>query len=236
MFKLTIGEMNCAVSDFEHDTFCFYTFDARKDIFNLNDGDNGLVRFVQSVNPSDTTIQDSINIVQTICAEGRHTTDIETSLGMYGVSFPAISTDGALLCYCENLICIVLSVIRYLSINKYKFMLCAHCGKPFCVPICHETSNTKYCKRLSPCVLSDKLSYTHLPCEQAVRNIQQQLGRMRKRIYDSLYNSLEMPLTSGRNITEFLCKCDRFQGVSVQVFNDYYAFLNEKLIERGPLV
>ena len=74
MFKLTIGEMNCAVSDFEHDTFCFYTFDARKDIFNLNDGDNGLVRFVQSVNPSDTTIQDSINIVQTICAEGRHTT------------------------------------------------------------------------------------------------------------------------------------------------------------------
>ena len=41
MFKLTIGEMNCAVSDFEHDTFCFYTFDARKDIFNLNDGDNG---------------------------------------------------------------------------------------------------------------------------------------------------------------------------------------------------
>lgn len=117
MFKLTIGEMNCAVSDFEHDTFCFYTFDARKDIFNLNDGDNGLVRFVQSVNPSDTTIQDSINIVQTICAEGRHTTDIETSLGMYGVSFPAISTDGALLCYCENLICIVLSVIRYLSIT-----------------------------------------------------------------------------------------------------------------------
>lgn len=115
-------------------------------------------------------------------------------------------------------------------------MLCAHCGKPFCVPICHETSNTKYCKRLSPCVLSDKLSYTHLPCEQAVRNIRQQLGRMRKRIYDSLYNSLEMPLTSGRNITGFLCKCDRFQGVSVQVFNDYYAFLNEKLIERGPLV
>lgn len=51
MFKLTIGEMNCAVSDFEHDTFCFYTFDARKDIFNLNDGDNGLVRFVQSVKP-----------------------------------------------------------------------------------------------------------------------------------------------------------------------------------------
>lgn len=120
MFKLTIGEMNCAVSDFEHDTFCFYTFDARKDIFNLNDGDNGLVRFVQSVNPSDTTIQDSINIVQTICAEGRHTTDIETSLGMYGVSFPAISTDGALLCYCENLICIVLSVIRYLSIMRQR--------------------------------------------------------------------------------------------------------------------
>ena len=71
MFKLTIGEMNCAVSDFEHDTFCFYTFDARKDIFNLNDGDNGLVRFVQSVNPSDTTIHDSINIVQTSCAEER---------------------------------------------------------------------------------------------------------------------------------------------------------------------
>lgn len=48
MFKLTIGEMNCAVSDFEHDTFCFYTFDARKDIFNLNDGDTGL-RFCKFV-------------------------------------------------------------------------------------------------------------------------------------------------------------------------------------------
>ena len=112
-------------------------------------------------------------------------------------------------------------------------MLCAHCGKPFCVPICRATSNAKYCKRLSPCILSDELSYTHLPCEQAVRNIRQQLARMRKTIYNSLYNSLEMQFTGAGIIAEFLCECDRFQGNSVQVFNDYYAFLNKKLIERG---
>ena len=233
MFKLTIGKNGCVVSDFEQSPYCFYPFNAETEVFDIDDSNNGLVQFMRAANPSDNTLQDAIDVIYSICREERYKRDIETTLGIYGVAFPVIDEKGALMCYCENIICVVLSVVRYLAVNNYKFLLCAHCGKPFCVRISQETSATKYCKRNSPCVLADNLSYTHLPCEQAVRNIKQQLSRMKQRCYNALYNSSEYPRTSGKNITDFLIECDSYSGKTVNTFKKYYDFLSSKLKENG---
>lgn len=127
------------------------------------------------------------------------------------------------------------NVVRpYLAVNNYKFLLCAHCGKPFCVPISRKTSRVKFCKRNSPCVLAPHLNYTHLTCEQAVRNIRQQLARMKKRLYNSHYNSgLEFVRTDGRNIEDFLLKCDEYSSTSVSELKEYYDYLNSEIQERG---
>ena len=233
MFKLTIGKGGCVVSDFEQSRYCFYSFNAETEVFDIEDSNNGLVRFMMEANPSDNTLQDAVNAIYSICKEELYERAIEATLGMHHVTFPAIDEKGALMCYCENIVCVVLSVVRYLAVNKYKFSLCAHCEKPYCVRISQKTSATKYCKRNSPCVLTPHLKYTHLPCEQAVRNIRQQLSRMKERYYNSLYNSLDFSRTGGNNVTDFLIECDSFGGITVDAFIKYYEFLKRKLQERG---
>ena len=234
MFRLTIGKNGCVVSDFEQSPYCFYTFDAETEIFDIDKNDNGLVQFMMTANPSDNTLQDAINTIHTICKEERYEAAIEPTLGMYGVAFPVIDEKGALMCNCENLVCVVLSVVRYLAVNNYKFLLCAHCGKPFCVPISRKTSRVKFCKRNSSCVLAPHLNYTHLTCEQAVRNIRQQLSRMKKRLYNSHYNSgLGFVRTNGRNIEDFLSKCGEYSSTSVNELKEYYDFLKSEIQKRG---
>lgn len=233
MFKLTIGNNGCVISDYEQSPFCFYAFDAEIEIFNIDDKNNGLVQFMQSENPADNSLQDAVQAIYSICKDKYYIRDIETTLGMYGVSFPVIDEKNALMCYCNNMVSVVLSIVRYLAVHNYKFLLCEHCGRPFCVPVSRKISRKKYCSRNSPCVLADNLSYTHLPCEQAVRNIKQQLSRMKKRCYNALYNSSEYPRTSGKNVTDFLIECDSYSGETVNTFKKYYDFLSSKLKENG---
>lgn len=235
MFKLTIGKNGCVISDFDQSPYCFYAFNAETEIFDI-DSNNGLVQFMKAANSSDDTLQDAIDAIYTICRENRCQKAIETTLGMYGVTFPTIDEKGALLCNCENIICVVLSVVRYLSANNYKFLLCAHCGKPFCIPISRKTSRMKFCKRKSPCILATNapnLNYTHLSCADGRKNARQQISRMKKRIRNSIDVSKENQLAGGAVLADFLIKCDNYDNTSASGLKEYYDFLNSEIQKRG---
>jgi len=78
---------------------------------------------------------------------------------------------------CYSLADAVFSILHFLALGRYKFKKCLHCGKYFAT----QTDKQKYCLRNSPYP-----GYTHLNCEQAVRNISQDFKRSYKRIYNNL--------------------------------------------------
>lgn len=80
---------------------------------------------------------------------------------------------------CHTLTEVFFAIWHYLIFHNYtKFNQCKHCGRYF------ATSNLrqKYCENMSP-----YQNFTHLDCEQAVRNILQKCSRKKKKIYDKLY-------------------------------------------------
>lgn len=236
MFRLTIGKGGCVISDFEQSPYCFYTFDAETEIFDIDSNGNGLIKFMKSAKPSDDTLQEAIEAIYFICKEHRYEKDIETTLGMYGVPFPVIDEKGALMCNCENIICVVLSVVRYLAVNNYKFLLCAHCGKPFCVPISRKTSRIKFCKRNSPCVFEPNVSdlnYTHKSCAGGRKNARQQVSRMKKRLYNSIDASIKNQLSGGNVLNDFILKCEKYDNTSASGLKEYYDFLKSEIQKRG---
>ena len=232
MFKLTIGNSGCVISDFDISNDCFYPFDARTEIFDICEPNNGLVDFLLNHNANDDTLDDAKSVIQSV-SNGTYTlSDIESIMGRHNVSFPIIDIDGALWCNCNNTISVILSVLRYLAKCNYKFSICAHCGKPFCVKKTRSSSARKYCERNSPCILDDKLNYTHLTCEQAVRNIKQQFSRMRKRCYDTDYNSVSGSLSNAAQ--QFLLENEKHlpSSPSVEELAKYYTFLKDELDKR----
>ncbi len=81
---------------------------------------------------------------------------------------------------CYSLADAVFSILHFLALGRYKFKKCLHCGRYFAT----KTDKQKYCQRKSP-----YSKYTHLNCEQAVRNISQDIKRGYKRIYNNLTQS-----------------------------------------------
>lgn len=78
---------------------------------------------------------------------------------------------------CYSVRDVIFSIFHYLIIHDYKFSQCEHCERYY------ATLNLKqrYCKRTSP--ISD---FSHLECEQAVRNMKQKLSRRKKSVYSNL--------------------------------------------------
>ena len=96
----------------------------------------------------------------------------------------SIDNDTSNIIYCyesTDIKDIIFSNIHFALNNGYKFIQCAHCGRWFFKSGGVINSRTKYCKRKSPFK-----GYEHLECEQAVRNINQQCSRIKKRIRNRL--------------------------------------------------
>jgi len=82
---------------------------------------------------------------------------------------------------CYSIKDIMFSVLHYLMVHRYKFRQCEHCGKFFAT----TTEKNKYCNRKSPYKGYGKFnSFEHIECEQAVRNIRQEIRREKNRIDD----------------------------------------------------
>lgn len=78
---------------------------------------------------------------------------------------------------CYSLSDVVYSILHFLTINKYKFNKCHHCGQYFATP----SNKQIYCPRNS-----SYRNFEHLSCEQAVRNIFQKIRRKQRKIYRNL--------------------------------------------------
>lgn len=81
---------------------------------------------------------------------------------------------------CYSMSDVVFAILHFLASRQYKFNICAHCGRYFAT----TSYKQKYCFRKSP-----MQQYKHLNCEQAVRNITQEINRGYKRIYNNLYQN-----------------------------------------------
>lgn len=117
---------------------------------------------------------------------------------------------------------IIFATIHFALENGYKFMQCEHCGRWFFKDGGRSGSRKKYCNRKSTFS-----GYEHLECEQAVKNIKQELQRKKKRIYNSL--TREAPSTVPV-VYEFLDKCAAYmekikKEASVQNLSNYWLFL-----------
>lgn len=75
---------------------------------------------------------------------------------------------------CYSVADLVFAILYFLAINKYKISKCKHCKRYFAT----KTYKQEYCHRkaIYP-------RYSHLNCEQAIRNISQEFKRGYNRIY-----------------------------------------------------
>lgn len=115
---------------------------------------------------------------------------------------------------------IVFHLLYFYTLNKMKLVKCEHCGRWFAT----STLKVKYCSRKSVFT-----GYTHLNCEQAVRNINQELGRNKKRIYNSL--TAYYP-SNDDTIYSFLDRCAEYREnikvqASVKNLSAYWDFLKK---------
>lgn len=118
---------------------------------------------------------------------------------------------------------IIFSTIHFALENGYKLVQCSHCGRWFFKDGSRAGSNKKYCNRKSTFN-----GYEHLPCEQAVRNINQELQRKKKRIYNSMVRE---HLSTEQFVRDFLDECAEYMAkvkntASVQNLSEYWDFLN----------
>ena len=114
---------------------------------------------------------------------------------------------------------VIYSLLYYYAYNNLKLVKCEHCGRWFAT----TTLKNKYCPRKSTFS-----GYTQHNCEQAVRNISQELQREKKRIY----NAMTTYTTNYGNeeINNFLDKCSAFRDkiknrASVENLSEYWEFL-----------
>lgn len=119
---------------------------------------------------------------------------------------------------------IVFSSIHYALSKGMKLSKCSHCGRWFFKDGSRAGSRKKYCNRKSTFN-----GYEHLPCEQAVRNINQELQREKKRIYNSMVRE---HLSTEQFVYDFLDECAEYMTkikkcASVQNLSDYWTFLKK---------
>ena len=119
---------------------------------------------------------------------------------------------------------IIFSSIHFALENGYKLSQCSHCGRWFFKDGSRAGSRKKYCDRKSTFN-----GYEHLPCEQAVRNINQELQRKKKRIYNSM---IREHLSTEQFVRDFLDECAVYmtkikECASVQNLSDYWTFLKK---------
>jgi hypothetical protein len=100
---------------------------------------------------------------------------------------------------CHGMEDIIFSVLHYLVMMKYKFNQCSHCLQYFAT----TTFKQKYCNRKSLYPGFEKHN-----CEQAVRNIKQNIARNKKTIYDNLGKYYEP-----KALHDFLDAYDIHRGV-----------------------
>ena len=119
---------------------------------------------------------------------------------------------------------IIFASIHFALENGYKLSQCSHCGRWFFKDGSRAGSRKKYCNRKSTFN-----GYEHLPCEQAVRNINQELQREKKRIYNSMVRE---HLSTEQFVYDFLDECAEYMTkikkcASVQNLSDYWTFLKK---------
>ena len=114
---------------------------------------------------------------------------------------------------CYSMSDIIFAILHFLASRQYKFNICAHCGRYFAT----TSYKQKYCFRKSP-----MQQYAHLNCEQAVRNITQEINRGYKRIYNNLHQN---HAEENNTISNFLKKYDAAR-------NDFNIHPNIENIEK----
>lgn len=138
---------------------------------------------------------------------------------------------------CYSVEDIMFSVLHYLVFYKYKFAKCDHCGNYFAT----KTLKQKYCNRKSPYKSQYKIhtdksrkgDYTHLHCEQAVRNIKQDLVRRQKWVYSHLQKSYE-PDAADKFYNEYLTYKDAVDKCSsVENLHRLEHFLSIKTVKEN---
>lgn len=122
----------------------------------------------------------------------------------------------------DNMKDLIFSTIHFALENGYKLVQCEHCGKWFFKSGDRKGSRKKYCDRNST-----YSGYEHLNCEQAVRNIKQELQREKKRIYNSMVREHDCKEPF---VYDFLDGCAEHMAkiqecASVQNLSDYWGFL-----------
>ena len=124
---------------------------------------------------------------------------------------------------CYDVKDIIFSVVHYLVLQKYQFNQCGHCNKYFAT----KTLKNKYCKRKSPYKGYGRFSgFEKTECEQAVRDILQEIRRDIKRIDDHLIISDRENNTHNAGIFWEAC-CDYREKMK-----QFYTVENLKAFEK----
>lgn len=132
----------------------------------------------------------------------------------------------------KNFIEIFHALLYYYAYNGLKLSKCAHCGRWFATTNLHY----KYCSRNSTFP-----RYTHLNCEQAVRNILYNCGRIKNRIETKAGATLSAQLHTNPFIDDFFKQCEPLRlsakaNPTVENLTKYYSFLKTTEKERRWLV
>lgn len=111
--------------------------------------------------------------------------------------------------HCSNLTDVIFAILHYLTINNYSYVRkCNHCGKLYF----YNHRSQIYCKRNSPYE-----KYTHLDCEQAVRNIKKKLSDRNKSIKVHLdnyyYHNLNRYLDNWYKLKDEVDKCSSVENL-----------------------
>ena len=150
--------------------------------------------------------------------------EIEEFRIMYGLSVkhiplnPVDVTEGLQVKNATSILDIVFHLLYYYTLNDLKLVKCEHCGRWFVT----NAFKNKYCPRKSTFD-----GYTHLKCEQAVRNISQELQREKKRIYNKMTTYKD---SSEPDVYSFLDECAFYHGeikqrATVENLKAYFDFL-----------
>ena len=115
---------------------------------------------------------------------------------------------------------LIYGLLYYYAYYNLKLVKCQHCGRWFAT----TSFKNKYCPRKSTFN-----GYTHLNCEQAVRNIKQELARKKKRIYNKLV-SYGFVYDGESPSNQFLNDCFEYKSKidnksSVENLSEYWDFL-----------
>ena len=122
---------------------------------------------------------------------------------------------------------ILFSVIHFLTLNKYKFAICTHCGKYF------ATNNLKniYCDRFS-----EYPGYEKLDCYNAVKRIRQQIKRKYRQIYKNLSANYTCEI-----LDNFVKQYDKLslelnKHSDYDIINDCFTFLSKENWYTKPTI